>query len=72
MVASHTETVTYVIEIPEYPINQSDDRVGISNTAVYKELIISSKTLLQGWSSDSHLERALFYCIIAFAQVLFF
>ena len=48
MVASHTETVTYVIEIPEYPINQSDDRVGISNTAVYKELIISSKTLLQG------------------------
>ena len=70
MVGSHTETVTYMIEIPEYPINQSDDRVGISNTAVYKELIISSKTLLQGWS-DSHLERALF-CIIAFAQVLFF
>ena len=71
MVGSHTETVTYMIEIPEYPINQSDDRVGISNTAVYKELIISSKTLLQDWS-DSHLERALFYCIIAFAQVLFF
>lgn len=53
-----TKSVTYVMEITEYEINQSDHRVGISNTVVHHasvklqlhEQIIHSKKLVLVWS----------------------